>query len=122
MIQIIPSILVHENKVVRLKQGDYSKMTIYDRSPIDLAKEFEDHGIQVVHLVDIDGAKRGSPVNYHVLEAISGYTDLKVDFTGGITTDGDISKAYEYGATYITAATLAAHNPELFASWIKRLD
>jgi phosphoribosylformimino-5-aminoimidazole carboxamide ribotide isomerase len=118
MIQIIPSILIHENNVVRLKQGDYTKMTVYNRSPIDLAREFEDHGIQVVHLVDIDGAKRGSPVNYHVLEAICGYTDLKVDFTGGITTDGDISKAYEYGASYITAATLAAHNPELFASWI----
>ena len=118
MIQIIPSILIYDNKVVRLQQGDYGKVTYYDKSPVDLAMEFEDHGIKVVHLVDIDGSKRGSPLNYHVLEAIVGHTNLKVDFTGGINTDGDISKAYEYGASYITAATLAARNPELFGSWI----
>lgn len=118
MIQIIPSILIHNGKVIRLKQGDFSKEVIYDSSPVDLARQYEDHGIEVVHLVDLDGAKRGSPINYHVLETIAGHTDLKVDFTGGINTDGDISKAYEYGASYITAATIAAYNPNLFASWI----
>jgi phosphoribosylformimino-5-aminoimidazole carboxamide ribotide isomerase len=118
MIQIIPSIVIHNKQVVRLSQGDYDKETVYHKSPVDLAREFEDHGVQVVHLVDVDGAKRGAPINYHVLEAIAGHTDLKVDFTGGITTDGDISKAYEYGASYITAATVAAYQPELFASWI----
>ncbi len=116
--QIIPSILIHNGKVIRLKQGDYSKEVVYKNSPIDLAREFEDHGVEVVHLVDLDGAKRSSPINYHILEAIAGHTNLKVDFTGGISTDGDISKAYEYGASYITAATIAAFQPELFASWI----
>ncbi|WP_155208613.1 HisA/HisF-related TIM barrel protein, partial [Fulvivirga aurantia] len=91
---------------------------VYNQSPIDLAKSFEDHGIEVVHLVDLDGARRGEPVNYHILEAIAGHTNLKVDFTGGIHTDGDISKAYEYGASYITAASIAVNRKELFASWI----
>ncbi|MTI19470.1 1-(5-phosphoribosyl)-5-[(5-phosphoribosylamino)methylideneamino] imidazole-4-carboxamide isomerase [Fulvivirga sp. RKSG066] len=91
---------------------------MYNQSPIDLAKSFEDHGIEVVHLVDLDGARRGEPVNYHILEAIAGHTNLKVDFTGGIHTDGDISKAYEYGASYITAASIAVNRKELFASWI----
>jgi phosphoribosylformimino-5-aminoimidazole carboxamide ribotide isomerase len=49
---------------------------------------------------------------------VAGHTDLKVDFTGGISTDGDISKAYEYGAAYITAASIAVTDPDLFASWI----
>jgi phosphoribosylformimino-5-aminoimidazole carboxamide ribotide isomerase len=66
----------------------------------------------------LDGAERGSPKNYHVLEAIAGHTDLKIDFTGGICTDGDIGKAYEFGADYITASSIAVTNPELFASWI----
>ncbi|MEM9391023.1 MAG: 1-(5-phosphoribosyl)-5-[(5-phosphoribosylamino)methylideneamino] imidazole-4-carboxamide isomerase [Bacteroidota bacterium] len=118
MIQIIPSIAIRDGKVIRLKQGDFSNEKVYDQSPIDLAKGFEDHGIEVVHLVDLDGARRGQPVNYHILEAISGYTNLKVDFTGGIHTDGDISKAYEYGASYITAASIAVSRKELFASWI----
>ncbi|MBL6446209.1 1-(5-phosphoribosyl)-5-[(5-phosphoribosylamino)methylideneamino] imidazole-4-carboxamide isomerase [Fulvivirga sp. 29W222] len=118
MIQIIPSIAINEGKVIRLQQGDFSKEKVYDQSPIDLAKSFEDHGIEVVHLVDLDGARRGQPVNYHILEAISGYTGLKIDFTGGIHTDGDISKAYEYGASYITAASVAVTRKELFSSWI----
>lgn len=118
MIQIIPSIAINDGKVIRLQQGDFSKEIVYDQTPIDLAKSFEDHGIEVVHLVDLDGAKRGQPKNYHILEAIAGYTNLKVDFTGGIHTDGDISKAYEYGASYITAASVAVSRKELFASWI----
>ncbi|MEM7108149.1 MAG: 1-(5-phosphoribosyl)-5-[(5-phosphoribosylamino)methylideneamino] imidazole-4-carboxamide isomerase [Bacteroidota bacterium] len=118
MIQIIPSIAIRDGKVIRLKQGDFSNEKVYDQSPIDLARGFEDHGIEVVHLVDLDGARRGQPVNYHILEAIAGHTNLKVDFTGGIHTDGDISKAYEYGASYITAASVAVSRKELFASWI----
>ncbi len=118
MIQIIPSIVIRDGKVVRLLGGDPSKTKVYDESPIDLAMRFEDMGAEVVHLVDLDGARRGQPVNYHILEAIAGYTSLKVDFTGGIHTDGDISKAYEYGAKYITAASAAVSSKELFASWI----
>lgn len=118
MIQIIPSIAIIDGKVIRLKQGDFSQEKVYDETPIDLANSFEDHGIEVVHLVDLDGARRGQPVNYHILEAIASYTNLKVDFSGGISTDGDISKAYEYGAKYITAASTAIDNKELFASWI----
>ena len=118
MIQIIPSIAILNGKVIRLQQGDFAREKVYDESPIDLAKNFEDHGIEVIHLVDLDGARRGQPKNYHILEAIAGHTNLKVDFSGGIHTDGDISKAYEYGARYITAASVAVTNKELFASWI----
>lgn len=118
MIQVIPSIAIRKGKVVKMRKGDPSSEKEYNENPLDLAKRFEDHGIEVVHLVDLDGAEQGSPQNYHVLEAIAGYTDLKVDFTGGICTDGDIGKAYEYGADYITASSIAVTNPELFASWI----
>ena len=118
MIQVIPSIAIRNGKVVKMRKGDPASEKAYNENPLDLAKRFEDHGIEVVHLVDLDGAERGSPKNYHVLEAIAGHTDLKVDFTGGICTDGDIGKAYEFGADYITASSVAVTNPELFASWI----
>lgn len=118
MIRIIPSIAIVDGKVIRLRQGDFTREKIYDRSPVDLAKSFEDHGIEVVHLVDLDGAREGSPVNYHILETIAGHTRLKIDFSGGIHTDGDISKAYEYGANHITAASVAVSRRELFAGWI----
>jgi phosphoribosylformimino-5-aminoimidazole carboxamide ribotide isomerase len=118
MIQVIPSIAIRKGKVVKMRKGDISSEKAYEENPLDLAKRFEAHGIDVVHLVDLDGAEKGSPVNWSVLEIIAGHTNLKVDFTGGISTDGDISKAYEYGAAYITAASIAVTNPELFASWI----
>lgn len=118
MIQVIPSIAIRKGKVIKMRKGDPSSEKAYDENPLDLARRFEDHGIEVVHLVDLDGAEKGSPVNWHVLEAIAGHTSLKIDFTGGISTDGDISKAYEYGAAYITAASIAVTDPELFASWI----
>lgn len=118
MIQVIPSIAIRKGKVVKMRKGDPFSEKAYDENPLDLAHRFEDHGIEVLHLVDLDGAEKGRPVNWHVLEAIAGHTDLKIDFTGGISTDGDISKAYEFGAAYITAASIAVTDPELFASWI----
>ena len=118
MIQVIPSIAIRKGKVVKMRKGDITSEKIYDENPIDLARRFEGHGIEVVHLVDLDGAERGSPKNYHVLESIAGYTDLQIDFTGGVCTDGDLSKAFECGADYVTAASIAVINPELFASWM----
>jgi phosphoribosylformimino-5-aminoimidazole carboxamide ribotide isomerase len=118
MIQVIPSIAIRKGRVVKMRKGDPASEKAYDENPLDLAKRFEDHGIEVVHLVDLDGAEVGIPQNFHVIEAIAGYTDLKIDFTGGISTDGDISKAYEAGADYITASSIAIAEPELFASWV----
>jgi len=118
MIQIIPSIAIKNGKIIRVEGAKIDEAKVYDESPIDVAKQLEDHGIKVVHLVDLDGAHKGSPVNYHILEALNGYTGLELDFTGGIHTDGDISKAFEYGADYITAASVAVERKELFASWI----
>lgn len=118
MIQIIPSISIIDGKLTRLKQGDYSKETVYKDSPVDIARQFEEYGIKKIHIVDLDGARKGAPVNYHILQLIAGYTNLQVDFSGGIRTDGDINKAYEHGATSVTASSIAIKKRELFSSWL----
>ena len=118
MIQIIPSISIIDGKLTRLKQGDYSKETVYKDSPVDIARQFEEYGIKKIHIVDLDGARKGAPVNYHILQLIAGYTNLQVDFSGGIRTDGDINKAYEHGATSVTASSIAINKRELFSSWL----
>ncbi|MEM9831823.1 MAG: 1-(5-phosphoribosyl)-5-[(5-phosphoribosylamino)methylideneamino] imidazole-4-carboxamide isomerase [Bacteroidota bacterium] len=117
-IEIIPSISILNNKITRLKQGNFDQEQVYSESPIDLAKKFEDHGICSLQLVDLDGTRKGKPVNYHVLEAIAGHTKLEIDFAGGINTDGDVNKAFDYGAKKITAATAAVNRRTEFASWI----
>lgn len=118
MIRLIPSISVMKNKIIRLTRGDYDQPAFYESNPVDLALQFQDHGIDHLHLVDLEGAKNGKLVNYNLLETLAGHTNLSINVTGGIQTDGDISKAYEYGADQITAASLAVRLPELFASWV----
>jgi phosphoribosylformimino-5-aminoimidazole carboxamide ribotide isomerase len=115
---IIPSIWLINGKCVRLKRGDFSTEEVISTNPLGIAQAFEEHGIKWLHLVDLDGARRGEPKNYHVLEAIAGYTDLIVDFTGGISTDGDVIKCFEFGAKTITAASVAATYPERFSQWL----
>jgi phosphoribosylformimino-5-aminoimidazole carboxamide ribotide isomerase len=118
MIQLVPSITVMKGKSVRLTKGDFSSETIYDEPPLDVAMQFEQHGIERVYLVDLEGSKKGSPVNYHVLEAMAGHTNLKINYAGGVHTDGDILKLIEFGADSITSATMAVYKPELFTSWL----
>jgi phosphoribosylformimino-5-aminoimidazole carboxamide ribotide isomerase len=118
MFDLIPSIYLINGKCVRLKRGDFATEKVISNNPLEIAQAFEDHGIRWLHLVDLDGARRGEPKNYHILEAITGYTNLKVDFTGGVSTDGDVLKTFEFGAAGITAATVAALHPDRFAQWI----
>lgn len=116
--RLVPSISVIGGRTARLTQGDYKSEKVYDVSPLDVAEQFADHGITRIHLIDLDGAKKGTPVNYPTLELIAGHTDLKINFAGGLHTDGDILKALEFGAESITAATIAVYNKELFSNWI----
>ena len=118
MFEIIPSIWLINGKCVRLERGDFSTEEVISNNPLEIAQAFEGIGIKRVHLVDLDGARRGEPKNYHILEAIAGYTDLQVDFTGGITTDGDVIKCFEFGAKTVTIASAAANYPERFAQFI----
>lgn len=116
--QVVPSITILNGRTARLKQGDFKNEKIYDVSPLDVAQQFESHGITRLHLVDLDGAKKGSVVNLPTLEMIAGHTQLKINFSGGIHTDGDIVKSFENGAESITAATISVYNKDLFSSWI----
>ncbi len=118
MIQIIPSVSIVNGKIVKVTRGNVEAGKIYDQSIVDMAKNFEDHGIEVLHMMDIDGARAGRLMNYDILQTVAGHSNLKIDFTGGISTDGDIHKAFEYGASYITAGSIAAINKDLFSAWI----
>ncbi|MEY2705127.1 MAG: hypothetical protein RL407_1189 [Bacteroidota bacterium] len=118
MFEIIPSIWLINGKCVRLKRGDFATEEVISNNPLEIAHAFEGIGIKRVHLVDLDGARRGEPKNYPILEAIAGYTDLQVDFTGGVTTDGDVIKCFEFGAKSVTIASAAAKFPERFGQFI----
>jgi len=117
--EIIPAIDLIGGKCVRLSQGDYSSKKEYHDDPVEMAKRFEDAGISRLHLVDLDGAKAKKIINGEVLRKISGQTNLKVDFGGGIQSDSEITKAFEFGASQVTGGSVAIKNRPLFESWIE---
>ncbi len=118
--RIIPAIDIIEGKCVRLSRGDYDTKKIYNENPLEVAKEFEDHGIQYLHLVDLDGAKSKHIVNHNVLEQIATKTNLKIDFGGGLKTDKDLNIAFECGADQITGGSIAVKDQETFKSWLHK--
>ncbi len=118
--RIIPAIDIIEGKCVRLSKGDYDTKKIYNENPLEVALEFADHGIEYLHLVDLDGAKSKHIVNHKVLEQIATKTELKIDFGGGLKTDEDLRIAFECGASQITGGSIAVKNPETFKSWLQK--
>lgn len=118
--RIIPAIDIIEGKCVRLSKGDYNTKKIYNENPLEVAKNFEAHGIQYLHLVDLDGAKSKNIVNHKILEEIASKTNLKVDFGGGLKTDKDLQIAFECGANQITGGSIAVKDPDIFKSWIQK--
>ena len=118
--RIIPAIDVIDGKCVRLSKGDYNTKKIYNEDPLEVAKAFEDAGIEYLHLVDLDGAKAKQIVNQSVLENISSKTTLKFDFGGGLKSDEDVKIAFESGANQITGGSIAAKEPEVFIKWIEQ--
>ncbi len=118
--RIIPAIDIIDGKCVRLSKGDYNTKKIYNEHPIEIAKAYEDHGIEHLHLVDLDGAKASHIVNHKVLEDIATKTNLKIDFGGGLKTDEDLRIAFDSGAGQITGGSIAVKKPEIFKNWLSK--
>jgi phosphoribosylformimino-5-aminoimidazole carboxamide ribotide isomerase len=120
MIRIIPAIDIMDGKCVRLTQGDYAQQKVYNEDPLEVARMFENHGIEYLHLVDLDGARQKHVVNFKILEKIATHTNLCIDFGGGIKTDEDIDLVFNSGARQATIGSIAISNPSLLESWIKK--
>jgi phosphoribosylformimino-5-aminoimidazole carboxamide ribotide isomerase len=118
--EIIPAIDVIDGKCVRLTHGDYSQKTIYNEHPLEVAKEFEDAGLQRLHLVDLDGAKAGAVKNWKVLESIAGKTAMVIDFGGGIKSEKDVQIVFDSGAALATVGSMAVKEKETFVKWLQQ--
>ncbi|WP_333820359.1 1-(5-phosphoribosyl)-5-[(5-phosphoribosylamino)methylideneamino]imidazole-4-carboxamide isomerase [Ohtaekwangia sp.] len=116
--RIIPAIDIIDGKCVRLTQGDYAQKKVYNENPLDVARSFEDQGLQYVHLVDLDGAKAGKVTNWKVVESITKNTGLIVDFGGGIKTDDEIRKLFDCGVKQVNLGSIAVKEPKKVIEWI----
>jgi len=116
--EIIPAIDVIDGKCVRLEEGNYDKVTLYHKEPVEMAKKFQDAGLARLHLVDLDGARAGSVKNWRVLERIAAKTTLAIDFGGGIKTGKDVEIVFNSGALFATVGSVAVKNEPEFLAWL----
>ncbi len=115
---IIPAIDIIDGKCVRLTKGDYTQKKIYNENPLEVALQFQDAGLQRLHLVDLDGAKAGNVKNWKVLEKIAGKTNLSIDFSGGISTQKNVEITFNAGATYAAIGSIAVKDEITLSGWL----
>lgn len=117
---VIPAIDIIEGACVRLTHGDYGQKRIYNEKPLEVAKSFEDAGLERLHLVDLDGAKARTVMNWKVLEKIASKTSLIIDFGGGLTSEKDVAIVFDSGAALATVGSIAVKDEALFSQWLQR--
>lgn len=110
---VIPAIDMLGGECVRLTEGDYDQKTVYHRDPADAAKQFADSGAEWLHMVDLDGAKEGKPVNHEVVARVIAQTKLKVQVGGGVRTVLDVKMYRELGVGRVVMGSRLAEDLEM---------
>lgn len=110
---IIPAIDLIDGKCVRLVQGDFDQKTVYGDNPVEVALHFQDLGLKRLHVVDLDGAKKGEVQQLKVLEQLASKTHLEIDFSGGIKSLEAAQLVLDAGASFFAVGSMAVKNPEL---------
>ena len=117
---IYPAIDMLGGKCVRLFQGDYNKETVYGDSPFEMANEFVKQGAKWIHMVDLDGAKAGKPVNDRFVTQVAKTLDVHVQVGGGIRTEDDVCDYLENGVSRIILGSSAIQNPAFVKKMLAR--
>lgn len=118
--KIIAAIDIMDGKCVRLTQGNFGSVKVYDEDPVDMAKKFEDEDLENIHIVDLDGAQQGTVVNWQTVEDIRANTALRIDFGGGVKTTEDVEALLDLNIDRINVGSVAVREPEKFIEWIDR--
>ncbi|RKY43134.1 MAG: 1-(5-phosphoribosyl)-5-[(5-phosphoribosylamino)methylideneamino]imidazole-4-carboxamide isomerase [Candidatus Makaraimicrobium thalassicum] len=105
--KVIPAIDLMDEKTVRLEQGQYERRLSYEIGPVDAARRWEAMGAEMIHIVDLDGARQGRPVNLPVVGKIAGTVSIPVEAGGGFRTEEDIQKALDSGVWRVVVGSRA---------------
>jgi len=118
--QIWPAIDLRGGKCVRLQQGDYGRETVFADDPGAMARQLVDDGGECLHLVDLDGARDGRPVNLDSIRAIVAAVKVPCELGGGIRDDAAIASLFELGLSRLVIGTKALREPEWFRTAVQR--
>jgi len=113
---LYPAIDIRGGQAVRLTQGDYERETAYDADPVDAAKRWAGEGAEILHVVDLDGAKAGEPQNLDAVERIASAVGCPIQVGGGLRDAASVSAVLDAGAERVVIGTAALRDPELLAA------
>ena len=116
---LYPAIDIRDGRAVRLVQGDYDRETAFDADPLDAARRWVDQGAEALHVVDLDGAREGAPVNLEQVLRICAVVSVPVQLGGGLREAGDVSAAFEAGAERVVLGTAALSDPALLEALVE---
>lgn len=118
--QIWPAIDLLGGRCVRLQQGDYQRDTVYADDPAAVAKQFQEAGAAHLHIVDLDGAKEGRPVNLDAVRAILAAVDLQCELGGGVRDEATIESLLDVGLSRLVLGTSALKRPDWFRDMCRK--
>ncbi|MCH8191545.1 MAG: 1-(5-phosphoribosyl)-5-[(5-phosphoribosylamino)methylideneamino]imidazole-4-carboxamide isomerase [Chloroflexi bacterium] len=118
--EVIPAIDLRGGRCVRLYQGDFAKETVFSNDPVGVARRWEAAGAPRIHVVDLDGAASGRPVNTSIVEAIAGAVSIPIQVGGGLRTIEAIELLLARGAQRVVLGTSAAEDPALVGEAAQR--
>ena len=117
---IFPAIDLFDKKAVRLYKGDYAQMTVYNENPVSVAKDFEEKGAKYIHVVDLEGAKKGEPAHLDVVKKIAEETQLFIEIGGGIRDMKTVEEYLSVGANRIILGTAAVTDEAFLRAAIEK--
>ena len=119
---IFPAIDIKGGRCVRLLKGNFSKITKYNKPPLEQAKEFFYLGFKNIHIVDLDGALKANPINQKIISEISKIDKIKIQVGGGIRTLDHIKKMLDLGVDKIIVGTAALENNEFLKNACEKFN
>jgi len=118
---LFPAVDIQGGRVVRLRGGDFSRSTVFSEDPLDMAQQWEDLGAEALHVVDLDAARSGEPVNFALVKTIAGALSIPVQYGGGVRSFEALERAAASDLRWIVIGTAAITQQELLASAVEDL-
>ncbi len=119
-VYLLPAIDILGGEAVRLAKGDYQQVTVYNEDPAAQAQDFAAAGAHWIHVVDLDGAKSGTPQNYQIVERILARTNLSIEVGGGVRSISTIDRLLHAGASRVVLGTALVRDPEFAKKAVKK--
>jgi phosphoribosylformimino-5-aminoimidazole carboxamide ribotide isomerase len=118
---VFPAVDIQDGKAVRLRRGDFDDVTVFGDDPVELARHWQNEGAEALHVIDLDGARTGELVNFHLVERIVAAVDIPVQYGGGIRTARNLALVAGTGVHWCvmgTAAVTAQHLLDDAVNWL----